>query len=262
MNPDRFSRTFDVLDLLVLRPDGLRLTEISQTLGAPVSSTHNLLQTMVAAEVATVSEDLRYMIGPRIVRLGIRIINSIEVRSTARRHLEKLAQTVGNDVYLAVKSGNRVVYVDRFVGSQPVTVNIRLGESLALHSTAVGKLFAATVPELQKRVLSRPLARSTAYTITDEADLTRELEKIRDQGFAISREESFDGIVGMAVPVYNDAGDLLAAIHVSSLSAGLSEERVRHVIEEASAVARLIELDLGVRERSVAGKARKPSGKR
>lgn len=261
MNPDRFSRTFDVLDLLVLRPDGLRLTEISQTLGAPVSSTHNLLQTMVAAEVATVSDDLRYMIGPRIVRLGIRIINSIEVRSAARRHLEKLAQTVGNDVYLAVKSGNRVVYVDRFVGSQPVTVNIRLGESLALHATAVGKLFAALVPEMQKRVLTRPLPKATAYTITDAAELTKEFEKIRAEGSSVSQEESFEGIVGMAVPVYNDAGDLLAAIHVSALSAGLTEERVKHVIEEASTVARLIELDLGVHETSLAGKTRRSSGR-
>jgi DNA-binding IclR family transcriptional regulator len=262
MNPDRFSRTFDVLDLLVLRPDGLRLTEISQTLGAPVSSTHNLLQTMVAAEVATVSDDLRYMIGPRIVRLGIRIINSIEVRSAARRHLEKLAQTVGNDVYLAVQSGNRVVYVDRFVGSQPVTVNIRLGESLALHSTAVGKLFSAYVPELQKRVLSRPLPKSTAYTITDAGKLTLELEKIRADGFAISREESFDGIVGMAVPVHNDSGQPIAAIHVSALSAGLTDVRVKHVIQEASAVAGLIELDLGVHRGDDADKPRRKSGNR
>jgi DNA-binding IclR family transcriptional regulator len=217
---------------------------------------------MVAAEVATVSDDLRYMIGPRIVRLGIRIINSIEVRSAARRHLEKLAQTVGNDVYLAVKSGNRVVYVDRFVGSQPVTVNIRLGESLALHSTAVGKLFAAYVPELQRRVLSRPLQRSTAHTITDPAELTRELDKIREEGFAVSQEESFDGICGMAVPVYDDAGQLLAAIHVSALAAGLTEARVKTVIEEATTVARLIELDLGVHERSDAIRVPRRNGKK
>jgi DNA-binding IclR family transcriptional regulator len=184
------------------------------------------------------------------------------VRSAARRHLEKLAQTVGNDVYLAVKSGNRVVYVDRFVGSQPVTVNIRLGESLALHSTAVGKLFAAYVPELQRRVLSRPLQRSTAHTITDPAELTRELDKIREEGFAVSQEESFDGICGMAVPVYDDAGQLLAAIHVSALAAGLTEARVKTVIEEATTVARLIELDLGVHERSDAIRVPRRNGKK
>jgi DNA-binding IclR family transcriptional regulator len=246
VNPDRFARTFDVLDLLVLHPDGLRLSEVSQSLGAPVSSTHNLLQTMVAAEVASVTEDLRYTIGPRSVRLGVRIINSLGVRSAARRHLEKLAQTIGNDVYLAVKVGHRVVYVDRFVGTQPVTVNIRLGDALALHATAVGKLFSAYVPELRERVFSRRRQAWTVHTLTDSAALTEEFQKIRTQGFSISREEAIEGIFGIAVPVLDESHGLLAAIHVSALSAGLVDKRVTQVIQDVTAVARLIEIDMGV----------------
>ena len=185
MDPARFSRTFDVLDLLVARPDGLRLTEVSQALGTPVSSTHNLLQTMVAAEVAAVTEDLRYTIGARSVRLGIRIIDSLEVRGAARRHLERLAQAIGYDVYLAVGVGHRVVYVDRLVGTQPVTVNIRLGTALALHATAVGKLFAANVPVLRRRALSRAAAVDGSHHHRRSGARTRVREdpgqRLRDQ---------------------------------------------------------------------------------
>ena len=72
MHPDRYLRTFDVLNLLVQHKDGLRLTEIKDALDLPVSSVHNMLQTMVSAEVAAVTSDLRYSIGPRAVALALR----------------------------------------------------------------------------------------------------------------------------------------------------------------------------------------------
>ena len=246
MNPERFARIFDVLDILVSQPQGMRLTDVSQALGAPVSSTHNLLQTMLAAEVVDVTDDLRYSVGPRAVRIGVRIVNSLDVRTVGHRHLEKLAKALGNDVYLAMRVGDRVVYVDRFRVSEPVSVNIRLGDSLALHATAVGKLFAAYEPELRDMVMRRTRRRLTPTTITDADRLDAEFAHIRSSGYSVSREEAYEGIVGIAVPVRDTSGGLAAAIHVSALRAGLSEERERTFIEQTRAIAAEIEEDLGV----------------
>lgn len=246
MNADRFSRIFDVLDLLAAEPNGLRLTEISQSLKTPVSSTHNLLQTMLAVEVLVVTDDLRYSIGPRAVRLGVRITNSLEVRVAGRHHLETLAKQLQNDVYLAVQVGNRVVYVDRYRGSQAVSLTIRLGDSLSLYATAVGKLFAAFQPELSERALANERKKLTSHTITEATDLKGEYDLIRQAGISISREESIDGIVGIAVPIRDTSARLIAAVHVSALYAGWSRAREREVLEQASAVAAAIEVDLGV----------------
>ena len=248
MNPERFARIFDVLDLLVTAPEGLRLTEISQTLGAPVSSTHNLLQTMLAAEVLGVSEDLRYSVGPRAIRLGVRIVNALDARTAGRRHLESLAKRLGNDVYLAMRVGNRVVYVDRFRGSEPVSVNIRLGDSLALHATAVGKLFAACEPDLRTLVLRRSRRALTSATITATDELQAEFERIRESGVSVSREEAYEGIVGIAAPVRDPSGRLAAAVHLSALRAGLSEEREKEFVAQTAVAAAAIETDLGVLE--------------
>lgn len=246
MNPQRFSRIFDVLDTLVGEPEGLRLTEISQAVGAPVSSTHNLLQTMVAAQVLDVTGDLRYSVGPRATRLGVRIVDSLDARTAGRRHLEKLAKSLGNDVYLAVRVGHRVVYVDRFRVSELVSVNIRLGDSLALHATAVGKLFAAYERELRDIVMSRERLPLTAATIIAADELESEFERIRRSGVSLSREEAYEGIVGIAVPIRDASGALAAAVHVSALRAGLSDEREREFIERTRATAAAIESDLGV----------------
>jgi DNA-binding IclR family transcriptional regulator len=242
---DRYSRTFDVLELLVGRPDGMTVTEISKRLGLPISSSHNLLQRMVTAEVATVTEDLRYSVGPRAVRLGIRIVDGLEVRALSRRHLQELARETGDDIYLAVPFGRRVAYVDRFAGSRPVTVDIRLGQSLFLHATSVGKLFAAHDRQLRRKLFTGERPRLTSHTLTEPAELERELDRIVAQDYAVSSEEAIIGVVGLAVPIRADHGAVVAAIHVSALSNTVTAEEQQNLLTAAQATARTIERDLG-----------------
>jgi DNA-binding IclR family transcriptional regulator len=242
---DRFSRVFDVLELLVGHPDGMTVTEVSKRLDLPTSSTHNLLQRMVGTDVVVVSEDLRYSIGPRAVRLAIRTVDGLEVRSVALRYLEELARETGEDVYLAVRIGRRVVYVERLPGTRTVTVHIRLGQPLYLHATASGKLFAAHHPQLHQQLLSGPRPRLTEHTLVDPADLERELADIRASGYSVSREEAIPGIIGLAIPVYDARGTLAAAIHVSALKANLAPGQEQDILAAARNAAVLIEAELG-----------------
>jgi DNA-binding IclR family transcriptional regulator len=242
---DRYSRTFDVLELLVGRPDGMTVTEISKRLGLPISSSHNLLQRMVTAEVVNVADDLRYSIGPRAVRLGIRIVDGLEVRALARRHLQDLARNTGEDVYLAVRLGRRVTYVDRLPGSHPVTVDIRLGQSLFLHATSVGKLFAAYEDQLRRRLFAQPRPPLTEHTLTGTDELDEELARIRRQGYALSREEAIIGVVGLAAPIQDAYGSVVAAIHISTLKMRMTPELESSLVEAATTTAALVERDLG-----------------
>lgn len=242
---DRYSRTFDVLELLVGRSDGMTVTEISKRLGLPISSSHNLLQRMVTAEVANVTADLRYSIGPRAVRLGIRIVDGLEVRTLARRHLQDLARTTGEDVYLAVRLGRRVTYVDRMPGSHPVSVDIRLGQSLFLHATSVGKLFAAYEPPLRRRLLNEPRPVLTEHTLTEPAVLEAELDRIAERGYSLSREEAIIGVVGLAAPIRDAYGGVVAAIHISALRMRMTPELEASLVEAARSTAALVERDLG-----------------
>ncbi len=118
MDADRFSRVFDVLELVAAHPEGLTLTEISRRLGLPTGSGHNLLQRMVGADVLTVPDGPRYRMGGRAVRLSIRVLDGLELRAVARRHLHELSRTTGEDTYLAAPLGERVVYVDRVPGTR------------------------------------------------------------------------------------------------------------------------------------------------
>lgn len=245
MSPDRYLRTFDVLNLLVQHKEGLRLTEIKDALGLPVSSVHNMLQTMVSAEVASVTEDLRYSVGPRTVALALQTLQSLDIRTIARRHLQDLAKEIGDDVYLAMQVGKRVIYADRCLGTQRISLDIRLGESLFLHCTATGKLFAANDTKLGAQALAGRMQKLTSVTITDPAKLESEFKRIRTQGYAKSDEESVEGIIGYAVPIYDGTGKLAAAIHISVVGKRATKSHERKLLDTARECATQIERHLG-----------------
>ena len=245
MNPDRYLRTFDVLNLLVQHREGLRLTGIKAALGLPVSSVHNMLQTMVSAEVATVTDDLRYQVGPRTVALALRTLQSLDVRTIALSHLQDLVKIIGDNVYLAMHIGKRVIYADRCLGTQRVSLDIRLGEPLYLHSTAAGKLFAAHDARLEAQALSGRLPQVTPHTIVDAQELEREFKRIRALGYAKSDEESVEGVVGYAVPVLGSMGKLAAAIHASVLCKRATKAHERKLLGAARECALKIERQLG-----------------
>jgi DNA-binding IclR family transcriptional regulator len=245
MNADRYLRSFHVLGLLVGREDGLRLTEIKEALQLPVSSVHNMLQTMVAAEVLNVTPDLRYTIGPRMVGISLNTVQSLDIRSLARRPLQALTKSVGADAYLGIKLGQRVFYADRASGTQRVSLDIRLGETLHLHSTATGKLFAANDPQLASKALASSLPRQTARTITDPVLLRAEYDAIARRGYAISREEAVDGVAGFAVPVRQSDGKLAAAVHVALIVGQATKSQEKKLIAAAMDCAAQIERALG-----------------
>jgi DNA-binding IclR family transcriptional regulator len=245
MNPDRYIRIFDVINLLVQHKEGLRLTEIKSELNLPVSSVHNMLQAMIDAELATVSEDLRYSVGPRAVALALRTLQSLDIRTVARRYLQDLVKEIGDDVYLAIKIGNRVIYADRCLGTQRISLDIRLGESLFLHCTATGKLFAALDAKLGAHALMSKLVRITPKSIANTKDLELEFERIRSQGYAKSDGESVEGIFGYSVPIYDGAGGLTAALHVSVLQKRATKSHERKLLDCARSCAAQIERQLG-----------------
>ena len=234
-----------MLGLLLQHKAGMRLTEIKDALQLPVSSVHNMLQTMVSAEMLIVGEDLQYSIGPRAVGIALAITASLDIRTLARRHLQDLAKAIGDDVYLAMRLGQRVFYADRCVGTQRISLDIRLGESLSLYCTATGKLFAANEPRLSQRALQGPLRRVTRNTITDVHALELEFERIRERGYAKSQEEAVDGVVGYAIPIRQVAGTLAAAIHVSVIGGRATKPHERKLIEAARHCADQVERSLG-----------------
>lgn len=242
MDRQRLGRIFDVLTHFA-EHGPCTVTELSNALDMPLSSTHDLLKAMVDTNLAYANEKT-YGLGPRAIRTALSIMDSFGVQRVARRHLEELVEAIGFDVYLAVGSGSRVIYVSRYVGRQRVNLDIPLGRSLLLHSTAVGKLFAAFDRSVYQAMMAKPRPAVTPVTRTSAAELDRDLAAIRRKGVSISRGESLTGIVGLAMPVFAGDRTLVAAVHVSALRTALPARQLNSVVRAMRATSTAIENDL------------------
>jgi IclR family acetate operon transcriptional repressor len=221
---DKVERLVKVLDFLLQTPGHTAtLSEIVAAVDNPLSSTHDLLRGMVGSGLLEVDAAKRYRTGPILMRLAIGAIDQVDIVATARTHLDSLVRAVGHDAYLAIRAGDTVSYVSRCAGTYRAGLDIKLGEPVPLHSSAVGKLFTALHPDLEHRVLGRALPQLTQHTITDPDRLAEEFRQIRERGTSISIEETISGIVGFGAPVRDATGRAVAAVHISAFKDNLAE---------------------------------------
>lgn len=238
MQSNRLKRVFDVLALLA-ETGPQTVTEISSALSLPLSSSHDLLQSMVDIGMVTTSKR-GYDLGSATARLFFKIQHRLDIVNASSFELQKLVQTHGFDVYLAVHAGNEVIYAARFRGRQAVNIDIPLGLPLYRHATAVGKLFMAYNREIQQEVLSKPLRQFTRGTRTDHGKLRSELARIRASGISVSREEAVQGIIGIAAPIM-DGLQIVGAVHISAWKGALDTAALTSLSSELQQTASAIE---------------------
>lgn len=217
-----YGRVVDVLELLTGEAEGLTGTDISRRLGLPKSTVFLLLQHLLDRRVVALDpRTRRYVIGPILVQIAYRVVGGLQFVRVARPHLEELSRETTEDVYLGIRTGTEFIYVDKVEGTQSVRLNLRLGSPRYLHSTAVGKLLLAFGPPglLGQVVSERGLPVMTPATITDVGRLREELERIRARGYSISDGENVEGVYGLAAPIRDHTGQVIAAVHISALRA-------------------------------------------
>lgn len=239
MESGRLKRILNVLESLAVHGPQT-VTEVSNTQGLPVSSTHDLLKAMVKAGMASLT-DSGYVIGPGTARLAMKVQERFSIVNVAGPELEKLVERIGFDIYLAVATGTQVMYAARFRGRQGINIDIPLGMPLYRHATAVGKLFAAYDREIHQAMLAAPRAVLTSRTRTDPQEIAKDLASIRERGISISREEAVAGITGVAVPIRNPSGRIVGAAHISALKGSLAGRRINEVCSELQETAAVIE---------------------
>ncbi|GGN62073.1 IclR family transcriptional regulator [Streptomyces albiflavescens] len=246
MNPARIDRALSILGYLAQHPEGCTLKSLCDGLSLPMSSAHDLLQALVELDAVSLLGQRTYTLGPRSVVLALSIVDSVDLRHVSRPYLADLCGEINENTYLAVRSGNTVMYADRHEAGQTLSVVIKLGGSRPLHSSAVGKLMAAYNPELEQRVLqASQLERFTPHTLVNRDALREEFERVRACGYSVSDGESVEGIVGLATPIVDAAGAVTAAVHVSAPRGRLSHDRLPFVVAAMSHAGAEISRQLG-----------------
>jgi DNA-binding IclR family transcriptional regulator len=181
-------------------------------------------------------EDGRYRVGLRVWELGALAPRGLGLREAALPFMEDLYEVTHENVQLAVRDGEELVFVERIAGRDAVSVRTQVGGRFALPPTGVGLVLLAHAPAgVQERVLAGPLTAHTSHTITDPRQLRRVLAEVRRNGMAVSDRQVTDDAVSVAAPV-EVRGAVVAALSI--VVRGSSPAAVRSYAPGVRAAAR------------------------
>ena len=216
------SQTLDrglaVLELVDQAGESVGVREIARQLELGTSIVQRLINTLESrGYVEQIAETHRYRIGHKSVVLGRSSRHSDSLTRAAQAELQVLAADHGLNGYLGALRENGAVYIAVVPSRSRIVLRVDVGETFALHSTALGKILLAAAGDAKARELlgPDPLPKLTEHTIVSPSEVVAQLQQVRDAGYAIVNEENLPGIVSVGAPVRNAQGTIIAGVSVA-----------------------------------------------
>ena len=212
-------RMFLLIDVLAAKEGAASLKEISEKTKLHPSTTHRILNDLVAGRYVDRPDPGHYRLGMRLLELGNFVKARLNVRDAALIPMRDLHQLIQQPVNLSVRQADEIVYVERTYSERSGMQVVRaIGGRAPLHLTSVGKLFLAADETAKVRAYATKtgLAGHTKNSITQLQTLEKELARVKQLGFARDNEELELGVRCMAAGIYDDQARLVAGLSISA----------------------------------------------
>lgn len=213
--------------------EGARVSELADRLDAPASTIHGHLATLHQQSYLTKEGD-EYHIGLQFLNRGGHARQRKEGYRLADEKVEQLAAETGERVQFVVEENGRGYYLHTDIGENAVLADARIGKRIHLHDSSAGKAILAQLPEdrVHSIVDRWGLPAFTEHTTTEREELLEELEEVREQGYALNKEETHKGLHAVGAAVETQQGQVLGAFSVSGPSNRLKGERLEQEIPD------------------------------
>lgn len=223
------------------------VSELARRLGLHKSTASRLLATLERRGLVEQDEGSgKYRLGLAVIRLAERAERTLDLRGIALPELERLARATRETVTLGVVEGDACLTVAQVDGPSMVARSDWTGRTTPLHCVASGKVLLAAMAERDVLRIARPgLPARTEHTITGLEALLEELARIRRRGFATAFSEWIEGTNGVAVPVADARGRVIASIGVWGPAFRVTAGRVGEIVTSARATAAAVTVRLG-----------------
>jgi len=222
------------------------LSEVARVTGLTRAASRRFLLTLEQLGYVHLS-GTRFSLTPRVLELGYAYLSSLTLPEVAQPHLERLVEEIHESSSVSVLDGGDVVYVARVPTRRIMHVAISVGTRFPAYATSMGRVLLAGLepPALDAALAATDLRALTPETIHDEGALRAELDRVRDQGWALVDQELEAGLRSVAAPIHDRAGAVIAAINVSAHATRTGVEAVRStLLPPLLATAEAIERDL------------------
>ncbi|UQX87403.1 IclR family transcriptional regulator [Jatrophihabitans telluris] len=218
-----------ILSLFDEQHPSWRVTDLAAAARLPMPTVYRVVMTLTAEGYLDHLPDGEYRPGVKALTLGTAALRSLDLVGVATPLLQRLGETTGETVNLAVLSDDRVLYLVRLRNSDLVTANIQVGSRLPAVTTSIGKLLLAYLDDndLNARITVDSFGAQhgpNAKVSLDE--LREELVKIREQGWAMQDEELAYGLRSIAGPIVGEGGRVVAGVNLALQARDWSTQRI------------------------------------
>jgi IclR family transcriptional regulator, pca regulon regulatory protein len=212
-----FARGLQVIAAFGEDSPAMTVAQVARATNLNRATARRLLHTLESLGYARRQDDT-FSLTPRVLELGYAFIGSFGVSTLALPFLERLSGEVHEAVSVGVLDDTDVVYIARVPGKRVMTISIGLGTRFPAYRTSLGRVLLS---QLDRDDLAARWARSdrsdpTPRTVTDLDGLETELERVRDQGYALVDQELEVGVRSIAAPLCDARGRVVAAMNVST----------------------------------------------
>lgn len=244
-------KALQLLELMSARPGPRGVSELNREMGLTKSNVHRLLKTLCAAGyVRHWPEQGKYSSTLKLWELGSRVVEGIDVREIAQRHIATLSTQVHETVHLSVLEGFDVVYIDRLESENSIRTHTRIGSRAPANCVATGKAMLAFLEDSQIEQFRGHLRAGTPGSITDFETFKRALQQVRKRGYAITRGEWRPNVFGVGAPVFGVNNSVVAGIGMSCPDIQLTKADIDGYISAVQSCASAVSRDCGYREQS------------
>ncbi|WP_395570447.1 IclR family transcriptional regulator [Streptomyces sp. BK79] len=189
--------------------------EIGRRARLPSSTAHRIVAELVECGLLDRDEEQRVRLGMRLWELALRGSRALRLRQAALPFMERVQARVREHTQLAVLEKDETLFIERLSHPHAGANITRIAGRLPLHASSSGLVLLAHGPEeLRERVLSGPLDAVSPGTVTDPARLRRLLAGIRRDGVVVAPGTVESVSTGVAVPVREGRGEVIAALSV------------------------------------------------
>lgn len=240
------ARTLSLFEAFSERKAPMTLSQIAQTLDAPISSCHALVRTLSARGYLYTSEQSRVIYPTkRLYEIARMIAAHDPMLEQVGPILAALRDATGETVLLGRRQGDAVLYLEIFEGHHTVRYLAQSGDIKPLHSSAMGKallgrLGGAALSDTLARI---ELARYTSHTIADADTLRADLEAGQARGYFITRGENVADVMAFARTA--QVGDEILGITIAGPFARMEANQADYAARLGEACERLEALDAG-----------------
>ncbi|GAE28052.1 transcriptional regulator [Halalkalibacter wakoensis JCM 9140] len=193
-----------------------KVTDLAESLGMSKSNISRLLNTLASEGFVIKDPDTKkYRLGLAIIPLYETLTQGIEVRKEAKPLLQKLVDEIGETANITIFQGQSILDILRVNCTQPVQIVSHMDVTNPIHCTSAGKVFLAHQEKQElTRYIEKGLIHFPAKSYSNIDEFLSMLEKIKEQEYAISIEELFEGMATIAAPIRDYTGQVVYSLSV------------------------------------------------